>query len=139
MHYGDATEYLIADFERRPEGIDMLVEEGQAPNRYEAIRSIVASIAPNFVVLVDEYARPGQLAQGLSEWHHYLLGRCAGTYRSLTAYYSDGSMMSREEANEQPQLQTLYAIRRGVRAALNNHYRYARSSRLSRPSSTDIK
>ena len=128
MFYEAATARLINDVEVKPELLELMVEESGMPTRFDAIRTVVADTAPNFVAPDDEYARPGQLAHGLSEWHRYLLNQCSVSYWSLTAD-PNGPRMNREEANADPQLQTLQAIRRGVRMAMNRNFRMARGSR----------
>jgi hypothetical protein len=130
MQHEEATESLLKDFDKKPEALELLVRDGFAGSRPETIRWITATVSPNFV-RPDEFMRVGQIAQNLSEWHLYLAALCSEKYKSLTEDLT-GSMLGREQANTDPELQTLQAIRRGVRAAMNSHYRSARGTRHGR-------
>lgn len=128
MNYEKATGYILADFERKPEGLEIMMEEGDI-SRYEAMRRSTALVAANFV-MENQFARTGQLAQGLSAWHRILQGQCEIKYRVLTID-PEGPLLSREEANENSELLTIQAIRRGVRDAMRNRYRWAHGTRSS--------
>jgi hypothetical protein len=125
--YEESTAYLIADLERKPEGWQIASE--QLGSEFIALRSLVAIVAPNFV-LPGEVAPLGQIAQELSEWHRELLLQCSETYNYLTAS-SDGPKLAREEANADRRLQTLQSIKQGVKAAMISYYRGARGVRVS--------
>jgi hypothetical protein len=123
MNYRESTEYILADLERKPGHIAEL--ENPSQERFTAIRGLVMVIAPNFID-TDEIIPAGQIARGLSTWHQDLRNQCSALYSSLTSD-PEGPLLSRKEANVTPGLQDLHAVRMGVRAAMNNYYRYAHS------------
>lgn len=122
--YKDATTILAQDFEYKPELLSRF--EQASISRFDAVQQITTVVAPNFV-RPGEIATAGQIAQGLSDWHRELADLCTERFMALTAD-EFGPQLSRSEANAECDPQTLQAIRRGVRAAMNNSYRFARDT-----------
>jgi len=87
---------------------------------------LTETVAPSFVE-PDSFVRPGQIAHVLHGWHRYLAGETSELFRMLHRDAA-GPLMTREDANKDPGLVTLQAIRRGVRAAGNHQGRLARKS-----------
>lgn len=116
-----ATEKLIADFETKPTTVDHL--EKELGSRLLAMKHLAESAAPSFVQ-AESTVFPGQISHVLSGWHRYLAGETSDLYRTL---HKDpgGPQLAREEANTVPELVTLQAIRRGVRAAARHQGRLA--------------
>lgn len=120
MSYCAATDYLITEFECKPEVLELDPELSDSP--FIAMRNITRAVAPNFI-RPEEPIRSGQFAQGLSDWHRELAEQCGDRYRALAS-----ETMSKDEANADERLQTLQAIRRGVGTAMRSYYRQARST-----------
>lgn len=126
MHSGNALEYILRDFEFKPEGLEMMMEELGNVSEYEAMRQHVALVASNFAA--RELIKPGQLAQDLAEWRNSLQNECSAIYSRLTnAPYN----LTREEANADPGLLALQAVKRGVGDAMKTRYRWAHGRRPS--------
>ena len=124
MSYEDSTQKLLRDFESNPEILATMREV--MGSRESAIQAITLDTAPNYI-MPDQPARPGQVAQGLSEWHSSLQTECREKYIGLTAD-EDGPLLSREEANADEGMQTLQAIRRGVKAARSKNSQRAKGT-----------
>jgi hypothetical protein len=135
MKHGSALECILEDFEFKPEGLDLIVEM-EGISKYEAMRAHTAFVASNFAS--GELWRLGQIAQDLSEWHQTLRSQCSSIYKGLTAN-PDGPQLTREEANADPGLLTLQAVRRGVRDAMNTRYRWAYGTRQGYTSTSRLR
>lgn len=132
MNFGARTQQLVAVIEVGP---------NFAPSAdvvdYEAMRRETAQVAGGFVVEDVKKAdrdnpRPGQIANALSPWHKELAATCSRKYRSLTM--GPEGRLSRPEANQDPELLALQALRRGVRDAMRRNYRRANTTfRAPRP------
>jgi hypothetical protein len=128
LAYREATNYIITDCELKPDLLNELA--GEDPDaRYAAITGLVSVVAPNFV-FPDQAVGHGKIAQGLSDWHRDLVEQCSGKYRALTAD-PDGPQLTKEEANSDSDLQTLKAIRRGVKMARDTYSGLAQTYRSS--------
>lgn len=121
LDYAFATEKLISDFEAKPQVVDNL--ENELGSRFMAMKLLTETVAPGFVE-PDGFVYPGQVSHVLSGWHRYLAGETSDLFRTL---HKDpgGPQLAREEANTVPELVTLQAIRRGVRAAARHQGRLA--------------
>lgn len=122
MSYAAATQSIRDDFERKPEGLELIKEHSGAETDYEAMRLSVALVAANFAA--RGLFRPGQLAQDLSGWRSTLQSQCGARYRVLTSD-PNGPQLSKKEANSDPELLTLQALKRGVGDAMKTRYRWA--------------
>ncbi len=138
VNYPGVTSRILTEFDWYPETLQI---GGDTPAvRFDNIFSILSTIAPTLVVgelhptlvISSSYPRHGQVAQGLSDWHQYLAEQCSEVYSHLTSD-PEGPTLDREKANTDKELQTLQAVRRGVRRAMNTHYRFARDSSTRKP------
>lgn len=122
MSYSETTAYIIEDFERKPGALTFGGDDSET--RFNNIVGLVSVVASNFI-FPDEFPRAGQMAQALSDWHRELAVEVSDRYRLLTSEPPRGAALSREDANNDPELQMLQGIRRGVRLAMNSKYRSA--------------
>ena len=122
MTYEATTAYIIEDFERK--SCALTESEPEDPQvKFNNIVGVVSIVAANFI-FPDEFPTHGQIAQSLSDWHRELAETVSAKYEYLTKA-KDGPCLTREEANTDPNLRMLQAIRQGVRRSMNSNYRIA--------------
>ena len=129
MEYQTATDKLLTDLvvKRLEETLEFATDT--PGTRPMVLKGVFQLVAPNFV-RSEQPSSPGQLAQGLSDWHRVLQDLCVDIFRHLTSD-SEGPMLGRVEANNDEELQVLQALRRGVKASRNDHARKAHRTRHS--------
>ena len=124
MAYEEHTAKVLTGIETQPWLLDVVTEQMDGA-RFDAIRELVrTAIAPTILPIVNLVGH-GRTAQALSDWQHELATECSLMYHGLTAD-PDGPMMSRDDANATDELQLHQALRRGVKAAMNENYRTAK-------------
>ena len=125
MIFGEKTQQLLAEVEARPnivpssgEGVDF------TSMRSEASQVSVELIREGLVATKDQVPlRPGQIAQTLSLWHRELKATCSRRYEGLTS--TAEGRLSRIEANQDPELLALQALKRGIKDAKKKQDRLA--------------
>jgi len=119
MDVYEATEELILKIQLN-EAVPAMVDEGMA--RIDAI----ASIACMEVETVFKEVEPAKKAEGLSLWNAIVQSRCEERFSELRDVMPN---TPRELINEDPDLETLNGIRRGIRRAMGRSYSDIENSR----------
>jgi hypothetical protein len=115
----EATDKLVAQFGRPSETLDVLTET--MGDRVDAIAALTATVAPGFSHDQPEH-------EYLNDWHSFVRADCSSTYDRLRTANPGAS---REEINQDDNLQILNGIRRGVHMAIVR-YQNARRDRVWR-------
>lgn len=132
MIYGGMTQQLVAEVETRPNVVPSPGEEVDfSAMRTEASQAAVKLALKDLVNPKDRQPpRSGQIAQALSPWYRELGATCSRRYKGLTS--AGEGHLSRIEANEDPELLALQALRRGIGDARREHYRRAGAAMTGR-------
>ena len=117
--YQDCTDKLMSQFYGPSETMDSLIVAGLTED--EAITFITSVAAGTFT-----RGNHGQSAQFLSEWRASIASQCSEEY---TALREGQPALTREEANQDPNLRKLNAIRKGIGLAMRQDYGYAQRVR----------
>lgn len=114
----DATMKLMHQFPGS-ETFEAILEQGSTPE--EAALFITSFVATTFTHDLSA----GEEIAYLSEWHRGMRDHCSLEYGALRQAHPEAT---REELNQNPTLQILNGIRRGVRSALVKQLHYAERS-----------